>query len=49
MPDSTEGPPKEFRLTPEQFKSEMAKAGYKLVAQNDFLPRQNFLVFAVGR
>jgi len=48
-PDSTEGPPKEFRLTPEQFKSEMGKAGYKLVAQNDFLPRQNFLVFAVGR
>jgi cyclopropane fatty-acyl-phospholipid synthase-like methyltransferase len=44
-PDSPEGPPKEFRFPPEKFKSEMAKAGYKLVAQPDFLPRQQFLVF----
>lgn len=44
-PDSPEGPPKEFRFSPEKFKSEMAKAGYKLAGQHDFLPRQNFLVF----
>ena len=44
-PDSPEGPPKEFRFSPEKFKSEMAKAGYKLAAQHNFLPRQNFLVF----
>ena len=47
-PDSPEGPPKEFRLTPEQFKSEMLKAGYRLAAQLDFLPRQNFLIFEVA-
>jgi len=44
-PDSPEGPPKEFRFSPAKFKSEMSKAGYKLAAQYDFLPRQNFLVF----
>jgi cyclopropane fatty-acyl-phospholipid synthase-like methyltransferase len=47
-PDSPEGPPKEFRFTPEQIKSEMSKAGYTLSAQHDFLPRQHFLVFAVA-
>lgn len=44
-PDSPEGPPKEFRFTTEQIKAEMAKAGYTLAAQHDFLPRQHFLVF----
>ena len=44
-PDSPEGPPREFRFSREQVQSEMAKAGYKLVAQPDFLPRQNFLIF----
>jgi cyclopropane fatty-acyl-phospholipid synthase-like methyltransferase len=44
-PDSPEGPPKEFRFSPEKFKTEMAKAGYKLAAQHDFLPRQQFLIF----
>ena len=47
-PDSPEGPPKEFRFTPEQIKSEMSKAGYTLTAQHDFLPRQLFLVFALS-
>src|SRR5271165_1046879 len=47
-PDSPEGPPKEFRFSPEKFKSEMAKAGYKLSAQHDFLPRQQFLVFELA-
>jgi len=46
-PDSPEGPPKEFRFTPEQVKSEMSKAGYRLAAQHNFLPRQHFLIFAV--
>ncbi len=45
-PDSPQGPPQEFRFTPEQIKSEMAQAGYKAAAQYDFLPRQNFLIFA---
>lgn len=47
-PDSPEGPPKEFRFTPEQVKLEMAKAGYTLAAQHDFLPRQHFLIFAIA-
>ena len=47
-PDSPEGPPKEFRFTPEQIKSEMSKAGYTLAAQHDFLPRQHFLIFALA-
>jgi cyclopropane fatty-acyl-phospholipid synthase-like methyltransferase len=47
-PDSPEGPPKEFRFTPEQVKSEMSKAGYMLTAQNDFLPWQHFLIFAIA-
>lgn len=47
-PDSPEGPPKEFRFSPEKFKAEMSKAGYKLAAQHDFLPRQNFLIFELA-
>ena len=47
-PDSPEGPPKEFRFPLEKFKSEMGKAGYKLAAQHDFLPRQQFLIFEVA-
>ena len=47
-PDSPEGPPKEFRFPLEQFKSEMGKAGYKLAAEHDFLPRQQFLIFEVA-
>jgi cyclopropane fatty-acyl-phospholipid synthase-like methyltransferase len=48
-PDSPEGPPKEFRFPLEKFKSEMGEAGYKLTAQHDFLPRQQFLIFEVAR
>ena len=47
-PDSPEGPPKEFRFPPEKFKAEMGEAGYKLAAQHDFLPRQQFLIFEVA-
>jgi cyclopropane fatty-acyl-phospholipid synthase-like methyltransferase len=48
-PDSPEGPPKEFRFPPEKFKAELAKAGYILSEQLDFLPRQQFLIFIVGQ
>jgi len=44
--DSPEGPPKEFRFPPEKMKAEMAKAGYSLAEQLDFLPRQQFLIFS---
>jgi cyclopropane fatty-acyl-phospholipid synthase-like methyltransferase len=44
-PDSPDGPPKEFRMTRAKFESEMGKAGYKLAASPDFLPRQQFLIF----
>ena len=47
-PDSPEGPPREFRFPPEKFKSEMSNAGYRLVAQHDFLPRQQFLIFELA-
>ena len=43
--DSPEGPPKEARIAPERVKAEMKKAGYVLVAEHSFLPRQYFLVF----
>ena len=48
-PDSPDGPPKEFRFPPERFKSEMAAAGYRLEAQYDFLPRQNFFIFEAAK
>ncbi|MEQ1883555.1 MAG: class I SAM-dependent methyltransferase [Bryobacteraceae bacterium] len=44
-PDYPDGPPKEFRFPKEKFQSEMAKAGYKLAAEHNFLPRQQFLIF----
>ena len=47
-PDSPEGPPKEFRFPLEKVTSEMGEAGYKLTAQHDFLPRQQFLIFEVA-
>ncbi len=47
-PDSPGGPPKEFRFPPEKFKSEMSTAGYRLAAQYDFLPRQQFFVFELA-
>ena len=43
--DSPEGPPVEFRFTAEQIADEMQKAGFRLEARHDFLPRQHFLVF----
>lgn len=43
--DSPEGPPAEFRFTSEQITAELAKAGFALQAQHDFLPRQMFLIY----
>ncbi|HET7365212.1 MAG TPA: class I SAM-dependent methyltransferase [Burkholderiales bacterium] len=43
--DSPDGPPAAARIAPESVKAEMKKAGYVLVAEHAFLPRQYFLVF----
>lgn len=43
--ESPEGPPPQFRFTPDQIIGEMKQAGFTLDARHDFLPRQLFLVF----
>ena len=43
--DAPEGPPVDFRFTPQQIQDEMTQAGYQLVTTHDFLPRQHFLIF----
>jgi cyclopropane fatty-acyl-phospholipid synthase-like methyltransferase len=43
--DSPEGPPAAARIAPERVKAEMKQAGYVLVTEHAFLPRQYFLVF----
>jgi ubiquinone/menaquinone biosynthesis C-methylase UbiE len=40
--------PTEFQFTPEQIAAELSQAGFRLVAQPDFLPRQQFLIFEIG-
>ncbi len=42
--DSPEGPPKAARVSPSRVKAEMKRAGYELLAEHRFLPRQYFLV-----
>lgn len=44
--DSPEGPPKEVRMPPDRIKAEMKSAGYDLVKEYDFLPKQHFLIFS---
>lgn len=44
-PGAPSGPPKEFRFTAQQIQKEMADAGYRVLAEHDFLPHQTFLVF----
>jgi ubiquinone/menaquinone biosynthesis C-methylase UbiE len=39
------GPPEQFRFTPAQITGELKQAGFTLLAQHDFLPRQLFLVY----
>jgi SAM-dependent methyltransferase len=46
--DAPEGPPVEFRFTPEQVAGELAPAGFRVLARHDFLPRQYFLVLQAG-
>jgi ubiquinone/menaquinone biosynthesis C-methylase UbiE len=46
--DSPEGPPVEFRFTPEQVEAELAPSGFRVVERHDFLPRQYFLVLQAG-
>jgi len=43
--DSSSGPPKRERITAEQVKAELAKAGYAVAKEHGFLPDQYFLVF----
>jgi SAM-dependent methyltransferase len=43
--DSEIGPPPRARVAPDQVKRELAKAGYELAGEHDFLPNQYFLVF----
>jgi ubiquinone/menaquinone biosynthesis C-methylase UbiE len=40
------GPPREMRLDPEVVVSELANAGFTLVARHDFIDRQYLLVFS---
>ena len=43
--DVPDGPPPEFRFDAAQIIDEMQRAGYRLDARHDFLPRQHFLIF----
>jgi predicted methyltransferase len=44
--DAASGPPRSARIPPDTVKQELARAGYQLAAEHDFLPDQYFLVFA---
>jgi cyclopropane fatty-acyl-phospholipid synthase-like methyltransferase len=39
------GPPEAFRPSPDEIRREMTEAGYRLLAEHDFLPNQIFLIF----
>ena len=43
--DAPAGPPKKERIPPAQVKAELAKAGYALAKEHEFLPNQFFLIF----
>ncbi|MDH4064494.1 MAG: methyltransferase domain-containing protein [Acidobacteriota bacterium] len=45
--DAPDGPPVEFRFTPDEMSAELRRAGFVLAAQHDFLPRQMFLIYRV--
>jgi SAM-dependent methyltransferase len=47
--DAPAGPPPEFRFDAEQIVNEMERAGYRLDARHDFLPRQHFLIFRAAQ
>jgi SAM-dependent methyltransferase len=44
--DAADGPPKSERIPPAQVQAELARAGFALSKEHDFLPKQFFLVFA---
>jgi ubiquinone/menaquinone biosynthesis C-methylase UbiE len=46
--DSPEGPPREFRFTPDEISAELGKAGFSLQRQDDFLPRQMLLIYGAN-
>ena len=46
LPDAPDGPPRQARIPPAFVKEEMGRAGYALLTEHAFLPRQYFLVFA---
>ena len=43
--DSPDGPPKSMRIAPARVKAELKSAGYALVREHRFLPKQYFLIF----
>ncbi|HEX6318873.1 MAG TPA: class I SAM-dependent methyltransferase [Burkholderiales bacterium] len=43
--DSPDGPPRAARIAPQRVVDELARAGYQVARQHDFLPNQYFLVF----
>ena len=45
--DAPQGPPVEFRFTPDQISAELAQAGFQLQTAHDFLPQQLFLIYRV--
>jgi predicted methyltransferase len=47
--DRSPGPPRRYRLPESQVIAEMQAAGFVLRQRFDFLPREYFLVFGVGR
>ena len=46
--DSPIGPPKSGRIAPDTVRAELARAGYRLDREHDFLPNQYFLVFVAA-
>lgn len=46
--DSPEGPPAHFRFTAEQISAELGQAGFTLLTQHDFLPRQMYLIYTAN-
>ena len=46
--EAPQGPPVEFRFTPDQITAELEEAGFHLQTQYDFLPRQMFLVYTAN-
>jgi SAM-dependent methyltransferase len=47
--DAPSGPPKSERIAPPRVKDELAKAGYRLAKEHNFLPNQYFLVFEAAK